>query len=462
MMTRGVKNVDPTPLTSTSGSSSASLPAVVGAGRPLVSVHTRAAMPAVTRVRAGAQGGIHTVHFHARLPIPIREVRVGATVIAYSADREELFKQIYKLVKIKPRNDIWFNSEHELRTWLDNRGTTEGIGLWKGMWVNLVGKGPIVYAEERHDSDKYAFIEALNIKHYLVEAESERRLTGVDGVGDSDIYTGDEEGTGHALENFWVRSGMSMDNFWGEDTLKNSLETGWCPTASELAELKKLLRVVSGMPVSTPPLTPIEGAITKALGEAKRSLASAKECSLERIIATFEKHSQRGISPSKDLQEEICRLFYDKSYKDYSYEWGMYESQIGDRPTENPNVAAFDGHFSRFKQAIKEIGHLQFKANASPEESSDFLREDDRRIGALASASKGERPMEVRKLWEGRRELFMLRNIREALAKGKRPLLITMGADHAKNQRGKIEALVGSRNLVIGDITSLAALGTQP
>ena len=54
----------------------------------------------------------------------------------------------------------------------------------------------------------------------------------------------------------------------------------------------------------------------------------------------------------------------------------------------------------------------------------------------------------------------MLANLAAAMRQHPPPMLVTMGADHARNRRRELEELLDGRgHLVIGSISDLAALG---
>jgi hypothetical protein len=84
-------------------------------------------------------------------------------------------------------------------------------------------------------------------------------------------------------------------------------------------------------------------------------------------------------------------------------------------------------NFSGFRKSIENIGYLNFKAHATPED--------------LAADELTKNSAEPFTVWGGRRELFMLKNLEDALKQNPPPMITTLGNAHATNQKGKLEEM---------------------
>ncbi len=363
----------------------------------------------------------------------ITQVRSQNRLIKYdpvkAPNTEQLFNLLNQLIS-RCDTEVWFNSDQEMSSWIQSQGKLEGIGIWDGKWMNFTGKGPIVFGEEHNDIRK-EFIRALNINHFIVEGAFERSLTGVSpefipeppaSHVNHRKYSGDT--TGKALENFWVRSGQSMARFWVnfEKDLQNiDVINPDLNVIDNLGELEELMRTVSKVKAVTDRKTGIEKQINEAIQTAQFYLAAAQKAGLEDIINSMK-----------------------LPYRAYMYRL----PDVIKRVNGNGNGVNYLGMcFANFKQSIEDIGYLQFKASATEEE-----------LGADEYTKSSSDPFEV---WGGRRELFMLRNLEEALGKTPQPLITTMGATHARHQEARIESLLGPSGgrLIIGSITDLADYG---
>jgi hypothetical protein len=336
--------------------------------------------------------------------------------------------------------EIWFNSWGEFNQWTANKGKVEGLGVWAGRWMNFTNKRPIVLGEEEHNDQKRTeFLKQLNIARVVVEAVSERSLAGVDSKGiplhstKSTIhqkYSGN--GRGNALENYWTRSAQTMAKFWikfeeGLDNFDPASRWTKIPQISEYEdEFDELVTTIEHITVgsmdekgrdgeSKSAKTKKEGIeenINQELGRAKAHLEESKAAGLRKIIS-LDAHS------ASNLQEVL----------------------------KGVSVRAVHSAFVKFRKSVETIGNLNFRAGATEEELE---------LDELTKNNK-----DPFKVWAGRREHFMLKNLEHALAQSPPPLIITMGSVHATNQRGKIEELLNSRKgmLVMGSIADLANIG---
>lgn len=331
--------------------------------------------------------------------------------------------------------EMWFNSGQEMQTYIRSGGEVEGMGIWSGRWMNFSGKGPIVFGEQ-HNKIRDAFIQELNISHTVIEGASERSLTGVDddAIPPSGIepgahrkYAGDD--TGKALENYWVRSGLLMARFWVpfENQLKAIDVADNFPTLDQVEngrvhEMEELIRTVGAIVPVTVGKQGNELLINEKLITAKFYLEKAYDTGLQEMLTLLKQEDYRAYR--SDLPDVLRDINARGNGLHYLYQC-----------------------FSEFRKCIEDIGYLHFRENASPEDLvTDSYTKDSKNAFTV---------------WAGRRELFMLKNLEEALQQNPAPLLITMGADHARNQLHRLEELLHKYNgmLVIGGIDDLAEVG---
>lgn len=379
--------------------------------------------------------GLRTDSSSAQPVQKVSKVSVGKKKIDGSTGQGvQIFDYLNQITNNFP-GEIWFNSGSELETYIRSSGEVEGMGIWSGRWMNFNGKGPIVFGEE-HNQIRNQFIRKLNISHTVIEGASERSLTGVDAAaippssiapGAHRKYTGDD--TGKALENYWVRSGLLMARFWVpfENELRavdpadnfhhlNQVEHG------RVLELEELMKTVDAILPVTAGKQGNELLINEKIVTAKFYLEKAYETGLQEMLTLLKENNYRTYR--SDLPDVLRNINARGNGLHYLYVC-----------------------FSEFRKCIEDIGYLHFRANASPEQ--------------LVDDSYTKDSTNVFTVWAGRRELFMLKNLEEALQQNPQPVLVTMGADHARNQLHNLEALLHRYNgmLVIGSIVDLADVG---
>lgn len=336
-----------------------------------------------------------------------RKILIGGKLI--DVEESDQNRRLYKLIEGqfgKTVGDVWFNSADELNKWMKNKGKLEGIGIWNGRWMNLNGKGPVVFGEE-HNDVREDFVKALNINHRLIEGAFERSLFG---MADADIpqnskdpnshkkYSGDA--TGKALENFWVRSAQSMARFFiglEKDLEKIDSQNPNIGQLERLDELEEIMRTIEGIKPNPTDKAGIEKEINDELTAAKAFLDSANRAGLQELLDSMKKDYRAYRSGLKDLLAKF-------------------------------NTKELLDNFSGFRKSIENIGYLNFKANATPED----MAADD-------LTKNSDEPFTV---WGGRRELFMLKNLEDALKQTPPPMITTLGNAHATNQKGKLEEML--------------------
>ncbi len=375
--------------------------------------------------------GTSSAYISTSIPIQrVSKIYVGKNEVAENSKQGTL---IFKLINELTRGftgEVWFNSGLELQNWIRSIGKVEGIGVWNGRWMNFTGKGPIVFGEE-HNDIRMDFINTLKIQHFVVEGAFERSLTGVD---DSDIphhphsahqkYTGDTNGK--ALENFWVRSAQGMARFWinFENELRNinpESDYLWLKPIERLSELEEIIRTIPLVRAKVDDKTEAEKHINEQILNAQFYLEKAFDVGLGKLLEQMKKGS-------RDYKISLPRVLKEINARGK----GLHYLYVC---------------FSGFRKAIEEIGYLHFSASASEEELfQDQYTKDS---------------SDPFKVWGGRREHFMLKNLEAALSQSPPPLITTMGVAHAKNQQHNLEALLHNHNgmLIMGSIVDLADIG---
>ena len=364
----------------------------------------------------------------APIQLEVAAVYVDGTKLPVDRDKEQSRYKALDLYAPNFKGEAWFNSEEELEQWIQSKGKMEGIGPWDGKWMNFTGKGPIVYGEE-HNAIREAFIGALHITHRLVEGAAERSLTGVpdqnipeakDATESHKKYNADE---GKALENYWLRAAQYMSYYYVK--LESDLRQCFYGKESmmrEIEHLDSLIELIDTI-LNTKPVVSKD--------------KTAKEINIR--LRVTQGHLKNALKTGlNDL------LIEAKKRKGRAWKFFTMQSFVPDYRKSGKGKDLLV-HFSCFKESVEHLGYLNFKANATQQDmESDAQTKDD--PSAL-------------KVWAGRRELFMLKNLAEALTKNPKPLITTMGAAHAKNQKDKITAMLGNGKLIIGDITEVAAYG---
>jgi hypothetical protein len=388
----------------------------------------------------------------ARRSLLQRELSV--LVVGKPCEDQELVRAIAARLPNGFADGVWFHSTAEAVAF--GAGTAEGMGVWDGHWVNLAGRGTIVFGEE-HNDIREQFVQALRIRRRLVEGAWERSLHG---VSDANIpghavdpvshakYAGDDRGK--ALENYWLRAGQYMARYAE-------------PAIEALSLFARNARIIQrGLPAphEEPWIPPLENA-----GE------------LREIITTLQATTLPAAAGNRaDLSSRIIvELGTAKHYADRCAEFGLMEfialSARNDRAARyalidwnhdlatRPRLARWmHACLKGLADAVEKLGHLQFSAMASAQEiatdlfkttRADVRRQHGGKVGAF-------------ELWAGRREVAMLANLRDAMLRQPAPILVTIGAAHARNRHRELEELLDGRGcLVIGDITILAALGRE-
>lgn len=355
----------------------------------------------------------------------VSKVYVGEVEIQNNeGEGGQIFEDLNRLTN-NFEGEVWFNSREELDAYL--QGQSEGIGVWLGRWLNFTGKGPIVFGEE-HSPLRDAFIQTLNIGHCLIEAFGERSLTGVnnDDIPDHAIkpkkhklYDGK---TGQALENYWLRAALSADGSWGnfEDDLREFSTKPFFGPIKRCSLLSELLTTIAGVNLSQESIDN-GGEVSEELLNAQSQVQTMRDFGIESLLAINE-HNRR---------------------------MGEFDDVIAPIHEVDPWLKHMAVSFASFRASIQRIGLLHFQAKASEEE----LQADE-------VTKENEDPLKV---WAGRRELFMLRNLEHALGQNPAPLLITMGEQHAKNKRDEINNLLAQHGgrLLIGSLEELANIGAE-
>ncbi len=376
--------------------------------------------------------------------MPIQKVeRVYIEDIEYTGDMvaevgQQVFNRVLNEVEkrgMKIKGDVWFNSLEELHKYI-KKGKVEGIGEWKGLWINFAEKGPCVIGEEKHSYEKYSFMKAINISHWLVEGKSERSIVGqirADIPGPSKVsqshtmrkYRGDNGGM--ALENYWLRAAQGLTYYWNElsPNLKkvdrNEPETisKLSVTIAEKDALEELIETVTRYDSKSRRMQLEEkqeyddnwtGRILDELAKAQDYIFSAIELGLSDYLKIM---SYTGAQRKREVIYWIEELGEEQKQK--TREMGKF--------------------FSLFSKAIQMLAHYNYIAIATKEE----LAYDEK-------TSMEESPLIV---WGTRREYYMLKNIEDALKESPPPKMIVMGDAHVKNRKKQLNELIGKDGEII-------------
>lgn len=351
------------------------------------------------------------------------------------------------------KGEMWFHDLAEAEAYAD--GTAEGMGLWGNEWINLAGPGTIVFGEE-HNAIREELVRSLRIRHRLVEGAFERSLQGVDpqhiaaapqGYEAHAKYDGGTEFK--ALENYWLRGGQYMERFAAPVLERLSLAAElsrqaalgdqappdvWLPPLERPSELQELIRTLkaSTIPVlDAQTSTPDQRQMVAALATAQHYAERCADFGLEDFIRVSAKDGRGG----KMAQFEF---------------WSHYQGQTR-------ALSLLHRSFALLAESVEALGYQQFRASASPLE----LQSDAVRVQAARTKKQQGEELTGFEVWSARREVAMLANLRDAMAHQPPPLLVTLGAAHARNRKQAIEGMAGVRALVIGDIGMLAALGRK-
>ncbi|HWI07730.1 MAG TPA: hypothetical protein VNT54_09465 [Solirubrobacteraceae bacterium] len=345
---------------------------------------------------------------------------------------------------------VWFNTEQEAQAFAN--GTAEGMGVWNGRWVNLAGRGTIVFGEE-HNEIRELFARALNIRRRLVEGAWERSLHGVPDVNIAQHAADPRShrtysGGGVALENYWLRAGQYMarfasptiealrvfaDEVWTARR-RNEKPTAWIPPLERPDELIELVQTLQRTTVPPPAAADrLQREIVLALDTARYYAIRCEDFGLL-DLARLDAATDRG------ARYRRIKWIENLAQQDPARSRWLHTC------------------YAQLASAVQRLGHLQFLASAGEEE----IAQDRLRIARAAGARAQDPEASPFYLWAPRREIAMLANLRAAMLEPRPPLLVTMGADHARNRRRELEELLSGRGcLIIGDITQLAALGHE-
>jgi Domain of unknown function (DUF4157) len=347
-----------------------------------------------------------------------RKISIAGKVI--DKDDNSNNKQLYQLVNNSFKEqcgDLWFNSVNELNLWMKNGGKLEGIGIWKGRFINLREKGPIVWGEH-HDAGKMDFIKALNIEHYLVEGSSESTMgKGVEAEPKEQTELmkklqkrKEVKDTGHELENRWVKLGCSVAQFWYflPAHLRNICGRR---KQTEILNTERMLELIEGIEY----LKSIKMTNNKEDIDVHRKEIREVVIELQEYILQMEKLGWGGLAEvfmTRDQKKKESKL------KDFAKEQKETKvNKLADLMTD-------------FLLKIEHLGKLIFQGAAS---------EEQKKKDTAIWETPGK---DVLQKWALRREVFMLKSIQSALSHEPKPLLIVMGSQHAKNQQEQIEKLL--------------------
>ncbi len=376
--------------------------------------------------------------------MPLQKVSViyaGGKKVRQESDKDKaLYEIINKLTKTN--GEVWFNSFTEMMNWVNQCGKVEGIGERGGEWMNFNYKYPILWAEVGHTMEKWKFFEKLNFEHIMVEGRSERSITGYTGTSirahskipkEMQKYTGVKGGK--ALENYWLRSAFGFDKYgWNIDQIEEAekLRTDMNKRVDfvegGVEELKELIDTVSvfGRSIEREGKEEKEEkGIIQNLQKAYKEVKNAQSYGLNEII--------------------IAMLYHDRDYIRRQGKWFKGLTQkYGDKALKEISQG-----FLKFKIAIVKLATEMFREEATPEEKEIDL--------------ETRKSMSEQKVWEIRREHYMMKNLEEALTTNtyNPPKIITMGADHYYNQIKRIEELIYDRGgvVIVGDTSTIEELG---
>lgn len=349
------------------------------------------------------------------------------------------------------QGEMWFHNLAEAQAYAD--GTAEGMGLWNGEWINLAGPGTLVFGEE-HNAIREDLVRDLNVRHRLVEGAFERSLQGVDPQHIAAAPQGYEAHAKYdggtqfkALENYWLRSGQYMERFAApvlerlaqaaeasrQAALDDQVHEVWLPPLERPGELLELIRTLraSTLPVLDHTSTPAQRQTVTALSTAQHYAERCADFGLDDFIRVSMKEGRGG---------KVAQFEFWKSYRGKSRALSLLHRS-----------------FALLAESVEALGYQQFLASASPHE----LQTDAIRVQAARTKKQQGQELTGFEVWSARREVAMLANLRDAMAQQPPPLLVTLGAAHARNRRQAIEGMAGVRALVIGDIGTLVALGRK-
>ncbi|WP_144395266.1 hypothetical protein [Pleionea sediminis] len=369
---------------------------------------------------------------------PQRQIFLGSNVMS---SNDGLSEAILSRLPKDFNGPVKFRSREQAV--LYSQGKAEGMGVWNGKWVNLSGNGTIVFGEE-HNELREDFVQAMNIRHRLIEGAFERSLHGVP-LGNIPTppathaahkkYDGSE--TNKALENYWLRGGQYMARF-GAATLKNieqfvtnidkNPSEAYIPPIDRPNELQELMRTISGvrLPAISEQTPDSVRDVIAAVRNAQTQIAQSQQSGLTELIDTSisANRDRRGIYAHRALVEELTK---------------EQAQQLLD-------------NFTRISDAVKAIGSAQFKAIASESE----LENDVRRVAETQKFGAKDDPFAI---WGPRREVAMLSNLNAALQINPPPIFVSMGVAHSENRRDVIDIIPGV-TYVKGGIPDLVELGS--
>lgn len=277
---------------------------------------------------------------------------------------------------------VWLNTEQEAQAFAN--GTAEGMSVWNGRWVNLAGRGTIVFGEE-HNEIRELFARALNIRHRLVEGAWERSLHG---VPDIDIaqhvdnprahskYRGRRPGAGELLAARGSVHGalrstaiealrVFADEVWTARR-RNEKPTAWIPPLERLGELIELVQTLQRTTVPPPTAADrLQREIVLALDIARYYAIRCEDFRLLDLARLDAATDRRAHYRNRKWIEKL-------SQQDPARSRWLHTC------------------YAELASAVQRLGHLQFLASASKEE----IEQDRLRI-ARATGARAQDPEAV-------------------------------------------------------------------
>ncbi|MBI1296158.1 DUF4157 domain-containing protein [bacterium] len=351
-------------------------------------------------------------------------------------NNEDLYSLAAILVQGYEGN-IWFNDVPEMTNWVEEKGKTEGIGVYKRKWLNFTNKGPIIWGEH-HDAGKQQFIKGLNIKHFLVEGAHETSLHGheVSGPEISESWKQTNqpyEGNagGHAVENIWLKLAANVEHFWADlpNQLKGLGESGKYE-GSGIVDVARLGELYDGIRVLKAVKDPESTDLDKRANKITDLVNKAKAC-----ITNLENAQWNTIEDELRQMGEMRGPFRDLKKK------------------EGVKFAELSTNVEELFQCIVGIAKQQFK---------QLAKESELELDKKVNEDLGSTILEK---WALRREIYQIKNIKAAFEKDPKPLLTTIGLRHAINQKEELESLLSpykGKLIISATIEPLLDYGEKP
>lgn len=361
-----------------------------------------------------------------------RKVLLAGKVL--DKDKNDENKRLYSLIEnqVDSTTDVWFNSVNELNDWLKSGGKLEGIGVWNGKWLNYRNKGPIIWGEE-HSDDKNKFIKALHISNYLFESASEDSIPGHDrGNAESEneilkqlAHLKNVTEEGHELENKWLKLAGGVARFFQEvpESIKKlgqrrfQNDNYWYKHIIDLSETSG-----SGKGRWQELIEGVEKLKTVSPAQVASSNQGEDAAEITKTVQALQNLIQHMVTEGWN---ELIQGIINKNCDFPQIQSAIKEGKI--------KPQALGTSMETLLNLFKQLGEKMFLVVASDEEKQ--------KDATIQSTEK-----EPLKQWALRREVYQMRNIRQAFSGSNPPVLTVMGIQHATNQEEALKEILKSFN----------------